>query len=139
MTDSKSGPGPVEQAQGLLAELVSAARNLTYASIGIVGAVGEEAEEVYRRSVKRGERRVRKIEERLPLPERLKHAPDPVKAAEEATREATSEVSQLTQATSDEWRAMLDRLNLASPQDVESLTAKLAELEAKLDELTKAA
>jgi poly(hydroxyalkanoate) granule-associated protein len=136
MAENNSGSGPVEKAQGLLAELVSAARNLTYASVGIVGAVGEEAEEVYRRSVKRGERRLRKLEERLPLPERLKHAPDPVKAAEEATREVTAEVRQLPQAASDEWRAVLDRLNLASPQDVETLTTKLAELEAKLDALS---
>ncbi|MCU0509148.1 MAG: phasin family protein [Anaerolineae bacterium] len=135
MADSKSGSGPVGQAQGLLAELVRATRNLTYASIGMVGAIGEEAEEVYRRSVKRGERRVRKIEERLPLPERLRRAPDAVKEAGEATAEA----QQLPQAASDEWRAVLDRLNLASPQDVETLTTRLAELEAKLDELTKTA
>ncbi len=78
---------------------------------------------------------MRKIEERLPLPERLRRAPDAVKEAGEATAEA----QQLPQAASDEWRAVLDRLNLASPQDVETLTTRLAELEAKLDELTKTA
>jgi poly(hydroxyalkanoate) granule-associated protein len=138
MGESRSGSGPMEQAQGLLAELFRAARNLTYASIGIVGAVGAEAEEVYRRSVTRGERRVRKIEKRLPLPERLRRAPSP-SAASETTAEAARGERELPEAASEEWRSVLDRLNLANPQDVETLTNRIAELEAKLDELAKEA
>jgi uncharacterized protein YceH (UPF0502 family) len=122
----------MEQATGLLNGLFDAARNLTYASIGIVGAVGEEAEEIYRRSIKRGKGRVRKLTQRLPLPERLKRAPEPFEPAEVAL-----EAGQMSQAASAEWRAVLERLNLADPQDIKDLSEKIAELEAKLDSMAK--
>lgn len=75
----------------------------------------------------------------MPLPERLKRAPAPVETAADATGEIASEAGQLSRAASAEWRAVLGRLNLADPQDIQELTDKLANLEAKLDELSKAA
>jgi hypothetical protein len=142
MANSKSGFGPIEQAHGLLRDLMLAARNLSYASVGIVGAIGEEAEEVYRRSIIRGKGRVGKLEQRLPLPQRLKRAPqslDTVDSAEIAVINVASEAGDLSQAGAAEWRAVLNRLNLANPQDLELLSCKIAELEAKLDELSKGA
>ena len=55
------------QPERLLAGLFEAMRNLTYASVGIVGAVGEEAEAAYRRSILRGRGRVQKVGRRLGL------------------------------------------------------------------------
>jgi hypothetical protein len=137
MTNNKSGSGPVEQAQGLLNALWEATRNLTYASIGIVGAVSAEAEETYRRSINRGKGRVRKLKRRLPLPDRLKGGPDPVETADGAARDMATEAGQLSQSAAEEWRAMLNRLNLADPADIKALTDKIADLEAKLNELSK--
>jgi hypothetical protein len=111
-----------EQPERLLAGLVEALRNLTYAGIGIVGAVGEEAEATYRRSIHRGQGRVRRVEERLGL-----RKPG-------ATVDGAP--SALAKAAGDDVKAALARLNLADPADLEALRRQLAELEAKVDQLT---
>ena len=110
-----------EEPERLLAGLFGALRNLTYAGIGIVGAVGEEAEAAYRRSIARGQGRVRKVETKLGL-----RQPG---AGEPATE---------PDAVVDEFHAALTRLNLADPADLDALRRQIGELEAKIDQLSAA-
>jgi hypothetical protein len=125
------------QVRGLLTGLFDGAKDLTYASAGIVGAVGEEFGGVYRRSIQRGKGRIKKLEERLPLSGRLKQTPESIKAAEPAARHGVGQVGRLPHSAANEWRTVLNPLQLADSTDLAQLTSAIEELDAKLDRLEK--
>lgn len=119
----------VDGEPGLMFRLLGVTRDLAFAGFGLAGVLAEDAAALYHRSVQRGQDNVRQVQEtlgltgNLPGPRRPKsgHASRPAKRAD------------LAHFTSEEWRAALNKLNVASPKDVEHLAAQVAQLEAKID------
>jgi hypothetical protein len=101
------------------------ARDLTFASIGIVGVLGDEAGALYRRSVERGGSTVQHVRARLPHP----HRPH-----RRSARPVGKRCGHSHQA-SDAYEAIMTRLNLPTEADIDALTRQIAELEAKIDQL----
>ena len=102
------------------------ARDLTLASIGIVGVLGDEAGALYRRSVERGGSTVQHVRARLPHP----HRPHRRSARPAGKRRGRSHQA------SDAYEAALARLNLPTEADIDALTRQIAELEAKIGQLS---
>ena len=105
--------------------LFRTARDLTLASIGIAGVLGDEAGALYRRSVERGGSTVQHVKERLPHP----HRPHRRSARPAGKRHRRSHQA------SDAYEAVMARLNLPTEADLDALTRQIAELEAKIDQL----
>ena len=103
------------------------AHDLTLASIGIVGVLGDEAGALYRRSVERGGSTVQHVRARLPHP----HRPHRRSAKPAGKRCGRSH------GASDAYEAVMTRLNLPTEADIDALTRQIAELEAKIDQLDK--
>ena len=101
------------------------AHDLTLASIGIVGVLGDEAGALYRRSVERGGSTVQRVRARLPHPRRPHRR---------SARPAGKRWGHSHQA-SDAYEAVMARLNLPTEADLDALTRQIAELEAKIDQL----
>ena len=101
------------------------AHDLTLASIGIVGVLGDEAGSLYRRSVERGGSTVQHVRARLPHPRR----PHRRSARPAGRRHGRSH------QVSDAYEAVMARLNLPTEADLDALTRQIAELEAKIDQL----
>ena len=101
------------------------ARDLTLASIGIVGVLGDEAGALYRRSVERGGSTVQHVRARLPHP----HRPH-----RRSAKPAGKRCGRSRQA-SDAYEAVMTRLNLPTEADIDALTRQIADLEAKIDQL----
>jgi len=101
------------------------ARDLTLASIGIVGVLGDEAGSLYRRSVERGGSTVQHVRARLPHP----HRPHRRSAKPAGKRGGRS------RQASDAYEAVMTRLNLPTEADLDALTRQIADLEAKIDQL----
>ena len=101
------------------------AHDLTLASIGIAGVLGDEAGALYRRSVERGGSTVQHVRARLPHP----HRPH-----RRSARPAGKRCGRSHQA-SDAYEAVMARLNLPTEADLDALTRQIAELEAKIDQL----
>jgi hypothetical protein len=99
--------------------------DLTLASIGIVGVLGDEAGALYRRSVERGGSTVQHVRARLPHPRR----PHRRSARPAGRRHGRSHQA------SDAYEAVMARLNLPTEADLDALTRQIAELEAKIDQL----
>ena len=105
--------------------IVGLARDLTLASIGIVGVLGDEAGSLYRRSVERGGSTVQHVRARLPHP----HRPHRRSAKPAGKRGGRS------RQASDAYEAVMTRLNLPTEADLDALTRQIADLEAKIDQL----
>ena len=105
--------------------LFGIAHDLTLASIGIVGVLGDEAGALYRRSVERGGSTVQRVRARLPHP----HRPHRRSARLAGRRHGRSH------QVSDAYEAVMARLNLPTEADLDALTRQIAELEAKIDQL----
>ena len=101
------------------------AHDLTLASIGIVGVLGDEAGALYRRSVEHGGSTVQRVRARLPHP----HRPHRRSARPAGKRHGRSHQA------SDAYEAVMARLNLPTEADLDALTRQIAELEAKIDQL----
>ena len=101
------------------------AHDLTLASIGIVGVLGDEAGALYRRSVERGGSTVQHVRARLPHP----HRPH-----RRSAKPAGKRCGRSRQA-SDAYEAVMTRLNLPTEADLDALTRQITELEAKIDQL----
>jgi hypothetical protein len=101
------------------------ARDLTFASIGIAGVLGDEAGALYRRSVERGGSTVQHVRARLPHP----HRPHRRSAKPAGKRGGRS------RQASDAYEAVMTRLNLPTEADLDALTRQIADLEAKIDQL----
>jgi hypothetical protein len=106
--------------------LFGAARNLALASIGIAGVLGDEAGALYRRSVERGGSTVQRVRERLPHPHRPRRR---------SAKPAGKRCGRSHQA-SDAYEAALARLNVPTEADIDALARQIAELEAKIDQLS---
>jgi hypothetical protein len=105
--------------------LFGIAHDLTLASIGIAGVLGDEVGSLYRRSVERGGSTVQHVRERLPHP----HRPHRRSAKPAGKRWGRSHQA------SDAYEAVMTRLNLPTEADLDALTRQIAELEAKIDQL----
>jgi hypothetical protein len=101
-------------------------RNLAFASIGIVGVLGDEAQALYRRSIERGGDTIHRVRERLPRARRPQR-----RSAKPASKRCAR-----SHRASDAYEAVLARLNLPSEADIDALTRQIAELEAEIDQLT---
>lgn len=104
--------------------LFRTARNLTLASVGIAGVLGDEAGALYRRSVERGGDTVQRVRERLPRPHRPRRRS--VKPKGKRARRSRQ--------TSDAIEAALARLNVPTAADMDALARQVAELEGRLDQ-----
>ena len=107
--------------------LFRAARDLALASIGIAGVLGDEAGALYRRSVERGGSTVQRVHERLPRAHRPRRR---------SARPAGKRWGRSHQAP-DAYEAALARLNLPTEADIDALARQVAELEAKINQLSK--
>jgi hypothetical protein len=106
--------------------LFGAASNLALAGIGIAGVLGDEAQALYRRSVERGGRTVQRVRERLPRARRPQR-----RSAKPAGKRCRR-----SHQASDAYEAVLARLNLPTEADIDALTRQVAELEAKINQLS---
>jgi hypothetical protein len=107
--------------------LFRTARDLALASIGIAGVLADEAQVLYRRSVERGGSTVQRVHERLPRARRPRRR---------SARPAGKRWGHSHQAP-DAYEAALARLNLPTEADIDALARQVAELEAKIDQLSK--
>ena len=105
--------------------LFRTARNLTLASIGIAGVLGDEAGALYRRSVERGGDTVQRVRDQLPRVYR----PHPGSKSEGKRGRRSRQVS-------DGFETALARLNVATAADMDALAQQVAELGAKIDQLS---
>jgi len=106
--------------------LFRTARDLTLASIGIAGVLGDEAGALYRRSVERGGDTVQRVREQLPRPHRPRR-----RSAKPAGKRGRR-----SRQVSDGFEAALARLNVATAADMDALAQQVAELGAKIDQLS---
>jgi polyhydroxyalkanoate synthesis regulator phasin len=106
--------------------LFRTARDLTLASIGIAGVLGDEAGALYRRSVERGGDTVQRVREQLPHPHRPRRRSGKPKGKR----------AKRARQVSDAIEATLARLNVATAADMDALTEHVAELEGKIDQLS---
>jgi hypothetical protein len=106
--------------------LFRTARDLTLASIGIAGVLGDEAGALYRRSVERGGDTVQRVRERLPRV----HRPRRRSGKPKGNRGRRS------RQASDAIEATLARLNVATAADMDALAEHVAELEGKIAQLS---
>jgi len=106
--------------------LFRTARNLTLASIGIAGVLGDEAGALYRRSVERGGDTVQRVREQFPRPHRPRR-----RSARPAGKRGRR-----SRQVSDGFEAALARLNVATAADMDALAQQVAELGAKIDQLS---
>ena len=104
--------------------LFRTARDLTLASIGIAGVLGDEAGALYRRSVERGGDTVQRVRERLPRPHRPRRRSGKPKVKR----------ARRSRQTSDAIEAALARLNVPTAADMDALARQVAELEGRLDQ-----
>jgi hypothetical protein len=107
--------------------ILGAVRDLTLASIGILGILGDEAGALYERSIERGHDDVRRIQERLRLP----------RPGQDGSGRPAARRSKAPEPAAEEWRATLVRLNLPTATEVHVLTQQVAELEAQIERLTQ--
>lgn len=107
--------------------LLGASVDLALAGIGAVGLLSDEAQAFYQRSIERGQDDVRKVRERLKLP-RIRGL-GPAGSVARSRRDRAADPLR----SSDEWRAVLVRLNMPTATDVHVLTKQVAELEAKIE------
>ena len=105
--------------------ILGIAHDLTLASIGIAGVLGDEAGALYRRSVERGGSTVQHVKERLPHP----HRPH------RRSAKPAGKCCGRSQQASEAYEAVMTRLNLPTEADIDALTRQIAELEAKIDQL----
>ena len=105
--------------------LFRTARNLTLASIGIAGVLGDEAGALYRRSVERGGDTVQRVRDQLPHPHRPRRRSGKPKGKR----------GRRSRQVSDAIEATLARLNVATEADMDALAEHVAELEGKIDQL----
>jgi hypothetical protein len=106
--------------------LFGMAHDLALASIGIAGVLSDEAGALYRRSVERGGSTVQRVRARLPRPRRPQRR---------SARPAGKRWGRPHRA-SDAYEAALARLNLPTEADMDALARQVAELEAKIDQLS---
>jgi hypothetical protein len=100
------------------------ARNLTLASIGIAGVLGDEAGALYRRSVERGGDTVQRVRERLPRPHRpWRRSGKPKGKRMRRSRQTSAAIE-----------AALAQLNVPTAADMDALARQVAELEGRLDQ-----
>jgi polyhydroxyalkanoate synthesis regulator phasin len=105
--------------------LFRTARNLTLASIGIAGVLGDEAGALYRRSVERGGDTVQQVREQLPR----------VRRSQRRSSKPKGKRGRRSRQASDAIEATLARLNVATTADMDALAEHVAELGAKIDQL----
>jgi poly(hydroxyalkanoate) granule-associated protein len=121
-TDENTPPTP-------MAELL---RRMLLASIGAVAMTYDEAEKVIQRMVERGELAQKDGEKVMnEVMERLRQRPKEMEA--EAT-ETGEELGQKFESSIDQF---LNRLNIPSKRDIDDLSAKVAQLAARLEELRR--
>ena len=106
--------------------LFGTARDLALASIGIAGVLSDEAGALYRRSIERGGSTVQRVHAWIPRP----HRPQRRSARPAGKRWGRSHHA------SDAYEAALARLNLPTEADMAALARQVAELEAKIDQLS---
>jgi hypothetical protein len=106
--------------------LFATAGDLVLASIGIAGVLGDEAGALYRRSVERGGNTVQRVRERLPRVHRPRR-----RSARLAGRRGRR-----SRQRPDPYEAALARLNVATATDMDALAQQVAELGAKIDQLS---
>ncbi len=137
MADNGQAPAPAgaaaeESVQSSRRGLLWTARDLTFAAIGILGILSDEAGALYERSIERGQDDVRRAQKRLgALRQTIPRSPRNRSDADAVRR------SERSQAALEEWRTMLVRLNLPTATDVHVLTQQVAELEVQIERLTK--
>jgi hypothetical protein len=112
--------------------LFGIARDLALASIGFVGVLADEVQDLYCRSLERGQEDFRGVHERIRARHPSRRGPD---GSETATKAGTTPAGR-PKLSVEQWQATLNRLNVASPTDLEALTQQIAELEARIDQLT---
>ena len=106
--------------------LFRTARDLALASIGIAGVLGEEAQTLYERSVERGGDTVQRVRERLPRARR----------SQRRSARPAGKRGRLSRQASAGFEAALARLNVATAADMDALAQQVAELGAKIDQLS---
>ena len=106
--------------------LFATAGDLALASIGIAGVLGDEAQALYRRSVERGGDTVQRVRERLPRAHRPRRR----------SGRPTGKRGRRSRQASDGFEAALARLNVATAADMDALAQQVAELGAKIDQLS---
>jgi hypothetical protein len=131
--DVNKVPEEPAESRGPLHRLLGVTRDLALASIGVAGVLSDDAATLYRRSVQRGQDNVRRVGEKIGL---IGNLPRPkMPKSVQGLRHAG--LDNPSQFTSQEWRAALNKLNVASPKDVDLLAEQVDELEAKVDLLTR--
>ena len=98
--------------------LVGAVRNLAFASIGIVGVMGDELQSLYQRSVQRGGSAVQQMQQ---------------------ARHSRRQNPKVARKVRDEWAAQFARMGIPTKDDVDELTRQIAALEEEIDRLSKPA
>ena len=131
--DESPAPASAEASQQTdRSGLFGVARNLALASIGFVGVFADEVQALYCRSLERGQEDVRSVQERIKSGH---HAGHGSARSETATKAGTTPAGR-PKLSVEQWQATLNRLNVASPTDLEALTQQIAELEGRIDQLT---
>ncbi len=101
--------------------LLDATRKVVLASVGAVGLAQDEIENFVNRLVKRGE-----IAEK-----------DARKLLKEATDKRRRSTRGFDRQVEKQMDKVMDRMNIPSKKDIETLSAKIGELSAKVEELKK--
>ncbi len=101
--------------------LLEATRKVVLASVGAVGLAQDEIENFVNRLVKRGE-----IAEK-----------DARKLLKEATDKRRHSTRGFDRQVEKQMDKVMDRMNIPSKKDIETLSAKIGELSAKVEELKK--
>jgi hypothetical protein len=100
--------------------LLGVMRDLTLASLGVAGVLIDDAQSLYQRSIRRGDRLVRQLESRART-DRQPHVQNP-------------HVAKMVQ---DEWAVQFSRFGLPSKSDAETLTKQIGLLEEEVDRLSR--
>ena len=100
--------------------LLGVVRDLTLASLGVVGVLIDDAQSLYQRSIQHGDHLVQHLESRA--------------RADRRPRVQNPHVARMVQ---DEWAAQFSRFGLPSKSDVEALTKQIGLLEEEVDRLSQ--
>jgi hypothetical protein len=114
-TDSIPELPPVRQG-GLLGVV----RDLTLASLGVVGVLIDDAQSLYQRSIQHGDNLVRQLE-----------------SCAHADRQPRVQNPHVARMVQDEWGVQLSRLGLPLKSDMEALTEQIGLLEEEVDRLSR--
>ena len=118
---NENAPQPANTESDTLAPrggLLGAVRNLAFASIGIVGVMGDELQSLYQRSVQRGGSAVQQMQQ---------------------ARRSRRENPEVAKKVRDEWEARFARLGIPTKSEVDKLTKQIDALEEEIDRLSKPA